>query len=198
MARFPWTLANQIEATAEGVTVAVKLPTWIGWPFGRLNEHATALGYICMWYALLEARINHLIQCQLNATDQTGAAIASATGNSILPRCKLVMQLALERRVSDEWHARLETVLRKVEQEIAPERNRLVHDDWIPLREEALQIDKRPKIKEGQLSIKTERRRELAAMWKLVAHIQMAEKELAEVGIEYINWARYNRPWGVG
>ena len=62
--------------------------------FPYVEHHATALGYVCISSAMLEAQVDNLISILLNCPDEARRAIVDASGESLQTRCELALKLA--------------------------------------------------------------------------------------------------------
>src|SRR5205085_10755454 len=111
-------------------------------------------------------------------------------------RCDLVLKLASIAPPDRAWFARLETVLNCIKNEICAERNRLVHDVWVGMEGNPVQLDERAFLKAAQshqpktLTAPKQPERSLPSMWDLVRRIQTANGELVQLMIDYMRWRR--------
>jgi hypothetical protein len=161
--------------------------------FGGLEHHATALGYVCMTYANLEANINHLIQDLLQCSQEARRAIVDAAGATIRNRCQLVLKLARIHAPSDQWFEDLTDLLKRVEGDLAEDRNRLVHDRWLP-GPVVKQINAKIYIRTPQagkpksLTPQEQPDRPLEFVWDLVRRIQEVDVFLTHLAMGFSQW----------
>lgn len=166
--------------------------------FGGLEHHATALGYVCFTYANLEATINDLVEALLSCGQDARRAVVDATGNSIETRCNLILKLASIDPPSCQWFDDLEALLTRVRSELAPERNRLIHDVWMPHIDAGKvtlrQWDQRAFLKAAQsrepkkIAPPAEPERSLESVWDLVRRIQEIDYWIGMFSRTYARW----------
>jgi len=168
-----------------------KLPYRLWW--SGFEHHATAIGYLCSTYAILEGVINRQIELTLPCSTDARRAIVDASGASIDNRCNLVLKLLSLRKPSDQFFDDFEALVVRVRNELAPERNRIVHDQWIG-GEGYKQWDERAFLPKPQartskkLSPTKELRRELADIWDLVRRVQEVSTWMGMMSGCYGQW----------
>lgn len=156
-----------------------------------MNGPALALGYVCFSYANLELTLNTFIEYLLSCTRDARRAIVDSTGASIDNRCNLILKLASLDAIDDEWFEILDDLIVRVRQELAPERNRLVHDPWIVADEGFRQWDQRSFLKQPQagkrkqLTPPVESDRTTEAMWDLSRRIMTVDGAIRHLSAAY-------------
>jgi hypothetical protein len=87
-----------------------------------------AIGYLCVFYAHLEARVDELIG---QLTDVNGDKLHCIT-NEIDLRVKLNMlkHLAFVHQPEGQWVQDVHLVIAAIQRKIGPDRNRFIHDRW--------------------------------------------------------------------
>lgn len=151
----------------------------------NLEHHATALGYLCFEYAKLELQLGGLIEALLKCSSEARRAIVDATGTSIATRCTLIKKLAHTIPFSDEWRDLLSDVLDKITNQIAPIRNRLVHDIWLDGQPKQLDFRiferrEEPRSPKTLTPVK-DVKRELIFIWELVGDIYRTGFEITQL-----------------
>ena len=160
------------------------------------EHHATALGYVCMTYAMLELTINHLIEKLVPCSVDARRSIVDALGSPIEKRCVLINKLASLSAISDEWKHAIEHNLSIVMNDISKDRNRLVHDVWFGPTETkpAHQLDERALFKKKQshqtkqIAPRSLIPRELNIVWSLVRKIQEANVAISDLSLSFDHW----------
>lgn len=82
-----------------------------------------------MWWAILDRTIDLCLQPLIRLTPSQTASLVTSIEN-ISARCDVVKRLALLESPNADWTAWFVQLLERVSGEIAPLRNRYVHDDW--------------------------------------------------------------------
>jgi hypothetical protein len=111
-----------------------------------MEEHAIALGLLCIYWATLDNAVAELLNNYLNSAP-IGAAVVAP---DISTRCEQVRKLAHVSGPSGEWRECLLHILNMIQGEMAEARNRYVHDDWNISEAGMVRIDRRPKLKKPQ------------------------------------------------
>jgi hypothetical protein len=97
----------------------------------RLQEHAEAIGFVCIKWSWLELVIDcfvaHLLGLRIGATEAR-VLVANMDLNA---KITVVRVLGHDKRPSDLWFDELDKAL-KVVDVVRPLRNRVVHDIWNP------------------------------------------------------------------
>lgn len=161
--------------------------------FGGMEHHATALGYICFTYAILEGVVNRHIEFAVPCLPDARRVIVDASGTSLENRCNLLIKLCSLRNPGRQWFDDFEALLNRVKNELAPERNRLVHDEWVA-GPTIRQWDQRTFLRQPQarkpktIAPPAEPERSLESLWDLVRRIQEVSVWLGRMSIDYAMW----------
>ena len=115
----------------------------------RMRAHARAIGELCMSWAALEHAVDRLLEPLLDCDRGTAAAIASAT-DRLAARIDIIRRLLVHQELNGPWRDWIEKVLNRITNEVAPARNRCVHDRWRIQRGLIMKIDKRASIARPQ------------------------------------------------
>lgn len=170
-----------------------KLSYRMWWP--GLEHHATAIGYICMTYASLEFSINRMIEYALRCSPDQRRAIVDASGARLETRCILLLKLVNINQPSHQFFQDLEETLNCISGEIAPLRNRLIHDPWV-MGETVRQWDLRSKLTQADVGAPKsiappkEPERSLETVWQLIRLIQMADSSVSLLSAFYAQWTQ--------
>jgi hypothetical protein len=98
--------------------------------YAPIDEHAHAIGYVCITWAVLETEIDKLL-IMLTPLEY-GEVGESILGNSnIRDKIRMLKALAFIRKPADEWYDELERTLNFIDSELRIGRNRYIHDLWI-------------------------------------------------------------------
>jgi hypothetical protein len=102
-----------------------------------------------MTWAMLDRELDHLVQAMLDCTYEKAHAIGTAL-DSVAGRCTLLKLLSNLYSPSNEWRDLLKQMLNHICNNLAPRRNRLVHDWWMesPKSDFAFKIDRRVKTQD--------------------------------------------------
>ena len=111
-----------------------------------LEEHALALGTLCIYWATLDSALAHLVATYLNS-EPNGAAVVAP---DISTRCEQIRKLSHVTGPDGEWRQCLVTLLNMIQGDLAEARNRYIHDDWSISQAGMVRIDRRPKLKRSQ------------------------------------------------
>jgi hypothetical protein len=98
--------------------------------YQAIDEHAHAIGYVCITWAILETELDKLLSAL--APLEPGEPGESVLGNSnIRDKVKMLKALGFIRKPVDDWYNDLEKVLNLIDQDLRIARNQYIHDLWI-------------------------------------------------------------------
>lgn len=164
----------------------------------EFEEHATAIGYVCLQLAALESLLDRCIWVGLDL--QNAKAMDCIAANCDLSqKTRMLKGLAFLNKPSDDWFDRVRSTLDgiKVLQE---RRNRIVHDEWIPTPEGYERARKRVAFKKAQsfqpLKLLTYEAVPIKAadIWRLVDDIDEASNALFSIFTEAFGLVLDPRP----
>lgn len=116
--------------------------------YSALEDHATAIGYLCFEVAHLENTMRYFFNTLVGCSQEEARIIFDATGNSIASKCDLIINISRLKKPDDEWFNAVEAVLNHVKTVIAPKRNRFIHDQWFNVDEGIpIKVDHRVGVK---------------------------------------------------
>jgi hypothetical protein len=113
------------------------------------HAHARAIGELCISWAALDHAIDELLEPLLNRDRQIIACISSSL-DKLGPRVEISKRLIVHEGLSEQWQDWFSDIFSRITDEIAPLRNRYVHDRWRMKRGEMLRIDSRAVVKRVQ------------------------------------------------
>ncbi len=117
-------------------------------PDGTLTTYAAhmiALGRLCVSWAYMERLMNDILPTLMGCSEKQGAVIATETSTTV-GRCQLLANLAYADAPSADWRDRFVDLMNYIRNDLAPPRNRYIHDYWT-LSEGAMErLDQRVKI----------------------------------------------------
>lgn len=93
------------------------------------DMHMLALGRLCVTWATLDRHLTELISAYTGLSSSMTACVVAASDN-IAPRCEILRLLAAESTPSPEWQSDFMMMVDIIRQQLAPLRNRFVHDYW--------------------------------------------------------------------
>jgi hypothetical protein len=164
----------------------------------ELEQHATAIGYVCFAWADLETEVDLFIETALGCTEDAARAVNSATGQ-FSHRCLLLYQIVSEKPPSSEWLASFEQIYKEMTEELASARNRLIHDAWTA-RPEPRQTDYSAHFGKPEagapkalLPIR-ENARTVEWLWQLERRIKRAAARLSLAREDYLLWRETGPP----
>jgi hypothetical protein len=104
-----------------------------------LDEHAQALGHVCIGWGQLELTLNMLLSSLLFADppgnpptgDQVKISQCISANADIREKIRMALAIGYLRRPDDVWFEKLKEVLDRIDNELRPERNRVIHDVWM-------------------------------------------------------------------
>jgi hypothetical protein len=102
-----------------------------------------------MAWAVLDSYVDNVLEPLLECSEAQVACIVTNIDN-ISGRCEVIKRLLTHSAPSPEYRKWLIAVLTRVSGELAPLRNRYVHDNWSISHEQVVKIDKRAKIGKPQ------------------------------------------------
>jgi len=111
-----------------------------------IEEHALALGLLCIYWASLDNALANLLNTYLGS-DDVGAAVTAPDTST---RCEQIRKLAHVTGPDGEWRDCLLRILRMIQKELAETRNRYIHDGWTISEAGMVRIDRRPKLQKPQ------------------------------------------------
>lgn len=109
-------------------------------------SHQLALGRLCWVWATLDRSVNEVLAVLLNI-DAAGAACIGTELDNIAGRMRLLKKLVHTRNMPTWWLAMTLKVFNRIEVELAPLRNRCVHDSWAFSGDNLVRTDRRAFLK---------------------------------------------------
>lgn len=109
-----------------------------------VKETAQALGHLVMVYSGLERTVSSILGTLLKLSFPAGHAVL---GNIELPKAiTIIRAYGFTRRPNEDWYARLEKVMNHVENDLRPERNRMIHATWAVAGTDMIRVSPRVKV----------------------------------------------------
>lgn len=108
-----------------------------------------SLGRLCVTWAYLDRLLNDGIRAYLGCTPAQ-AAIIGTEADGVASRCKILCNLAYESSPSSDWCDEYVKILRDIQGNLSPMRNRYVHDHWKLTAGTLEKLDRRVSTKKGQ------------------------------------------------
>lgn len=157
--------------------------------------HAMSLGRLCMTWAALDRTLDRLFEPILRCEPSEVASILTNIEN-ISSRCDILIRLLVNDAPGKEYRTWLTALIRRVSGELAPLRNRYVHDHWEVSDVQIIGTDKRAKIGKAQsrlpetLSFDTRHVTNPEDVDKLTARITAVLVGLAFAEIDLRQWRK--------
>ena len=114
-----------------------------------LEGHYTALGRLCVAWAVLDRQLNDLLAILLGCSSAAAACIASSN-DAVAPRCEMMRKLVYEKPRDVEWIGLFVNLMNLISQDLASKRNRFVHDYWSFTEGTLKRLDRRANISRAQ------------------------------------------------
>jgi hypothetical protein len=146
----------------------------------QLERVTRAIGYVCVYWAWLEDYIGEMILdlAPLDKERLTAKQIAQIrdiilVDADIRTKIKILRSIAFVCKWEDSWFNQVDKVLNKIDNDIRPRRNRVVHGRWFAPRGRLVRHLRRPTLKRPQafakLELSTEERTpvKMREVWRL-------------------------------
>jgi hypothetical protein len=111
------------------------------------DAHAAALGYLCLSWAGLDSAVNRLFEPLLKCSS---AQIGCIVPENVRLRCEALKRLLHIEPLPDPLVSFAVGLLDRASGELAPLRNRLIHDGWSITKDQTTRIDRRAKLGKPQ------------------------------------------------
>lgn len=93
------------------------------------DTHCMALGRLCVAWATIDRQLNDLLGAMIGCTPATTACITTGS-ESVSARCDIMRRLVHLEPLDEAWAGHVKKLLDLVSNDLAPKRNRLIHDYW--------------------------------------------------------------------
>lgn len=113
-----------------------------------LDEHARAIGYLCIFYSALEDRVNQSLEILSGLDEDLNRVYTNQI--DLKKKIPILNALAFTKRPSEQWYRDIETVSWAIIEWVSPKRNRFVHDQWLSLPSGAVRFYQRTRIRKPQ------------------------------------------------
>lgn len=97
-----------------------------------LDELAQEIGRMCLYWSELEMEVSLALD-QLSAVQDR--VVRNVFVGAIDFRAKLhaLLPIAFDKRINDLWYENIEALVNHIDNDLRPERNRIIHDSWIEM-----------------------------------------------------------------
>jgi hypothetical protein len=112
-------------------------------------SHARAIGELCISWAALDNAVDSLFEPLLSCDRGTAASVAAGM-DKLEARIGIIRRLLIHQKLDGPWRDWVEGLFKRILEELAPLRNRYVHDQWTLRKGEPLKIDKRARVLKPQ------------------------------------------------
>lgn len=168
--------------------MAINKPKKITLPYNVMNEnladHAVAIGYVCIYWGLIEINLDKMVTYLTQFKDMK-TAIIFAANMDIRDKIDLLKALGFANKPDQEWYDEFARTLNIVNGDLRPRRNRYVHDIWTVEDEQILKITMKTKIAnippsgEKELVLETPKETTPEEIWKLCREMIGAALDIA-------------------
>ena len=110
-----------------------------------LANHAKYIGYLCVTWSRLEGTVDALLSVLMNL-DDINASAAVIYNMDFRDKLKAARALGYLNKPTDDWYAELEKLINEIDNDLRPERNRMVHDICIDSGDEIFRIANHAKV----------------------------------------------------
>lgn len=151
----------------------------------ELHKHAPAIGYVCILWGFVESELNFSLALLFKSMDDD-AFRALVANMDIREKVEVVRAVGFLQRPSKIWFEELKAALNKIDNVLRPERNRIIHDQWvndgtlIHRRTHKTKI-KRPQAFLETLSFHDDKPMPAKAVWKEAKNIEYAISSMRRV-----------------
>jgi hypothetical protein len=94
-----------------------------------LEAHAQEIGRLCIYWSELELYVTLFLIDLLDIEDKTSKNVIAGLLD-FRAKLQALPPMGFARRPSDTWYASLEKVVNHIDNDLRPERNRMIHDTW--------------------------------------------------------------------
>ena len=162
------------------------------------SDHAHAIGHLCLQWNFVEHTSDIFLSFLANL-DDTEIRAAIINNADARDKWRMIDAVGFIKRPNDDWYRRLKEVINRINNELRPERNRMVHDRWISLKDEIVRLTPMGKIikeQSRQLAFKAGYGKPIkeAEVWELVVSVSAVGGYLSELFDEYINSKTAQQP----
>lgn len=161
------------------------------WPIIReFEEHAKAIGFICLYWAYLGEVLNATLELLIPMHDR-GFSLCLTSNIDFREKIQIAIALGHKRKCSNAWFENLLEQLNYIDNELRPERNRMVHDNWdwagpeIVRRQYATKLKRLQARQPHTLTIEHVKAVPINTIWELAYKIYDASAELSVLNVEY-------------
>ena len=98
-----------------------------------IDEHAKAIGYLCIYWAALEHGLDSMLE-KLTPLEHGQAGNSITAHAHFNDKLKMIEALGFIRKPNKGWFASLRWTLNKIDKKLRPERNNYIHGLWIGKR----------------------------------------------------------------
>ncbi len=113
------------------------------------DQFNTAVGIICRRWGAMENAIDITLSV-LMQTPSRNITSAITSNCDIRTKLRILMVAGYEHKLSDKWFKQFKELLDTIDNELRPERNRIIHDVWITDDEEILRWQRSTKVVKPQ------------------------------------------------
>lgn len=122
--------------------------------FGGFDDHASAIGYVCITWSILEAHVNQMVAYLCGIQPGTDESRTLTNNIDFRRKLEIIQTMGFLKKPNDEWWADTRWLTAShIDNDLRNRRNRFVHDVWIAdeegwiKRQERTAFQKQPEIK---------------------------------------------------
>lgn len=164
----------------------------------KLERVTKAIGYVCVYWAWLEDEIADMI-LDLAPFDKRTIPPKQLEqlrdvillDSDIRTKIKILRTVAFVRKMNNAWFTKVDKVLQKIDNDLRPKRNRIVHDQWYSPKRGLERRSRQAKLRRPQsfadLELITQERVnvKLREVWNLSKSLISVQFRLAKLSLDY-------------
>ncbi len=94
-----------------------------------LDQHAQEIGRLCIYWSELEMYVSLFLNDLMAIEDKTSGNVVFGLLD-FRSKLQTLLPMGFARKPTAEWYASLEKLVNHIDNDLRPERNRMIHDMW--------------------------------------------------------------------
>jgi hypothetical protein len=154
-----------------------------------IREHTMAIGHLCIYWAALEDELDSLLEVLIPLESENRVKETVAWSIDFREKIRILGTVGFIRKINDEWYARLEKELNRLDNELRTVRNRYIHDMWLGMTTIVRRTRKprvvRPQARQLALEIHEDKIIEADDIWQFIIDVRTSQFNLKALELEY-------------
>lgn len=105
---------------------------WEAIRHSSMDDLAQEIGRMCVYWSELERSVSVFVYVMLKIEDRISSNVV-AGALDFRAKLHVALPLAFDRKPSDQWYKDVEQTINIIDNNLRPERNRIIHDTWVSL-----------------------------------------------------------------